>query len=136
MTPRVIVITGAGSGIGKASAEVLAGSGDIVVCADLDIEAARRTAEPLPGASSTRVDVSDRKATEGMVARVVQQFGRVDALVHSAGIADRTGALDLTDDVFDRVISVNAKGTFIVGQAVARQLIAQGTGGSMVLVAS
>jgi glucose 1-dehydrogenase len=132
----ITVITGAGSGIGRASAQALSRAGHNVVCADLDFAAAQETAATLPNAMSVQVDVAERATTESMVAAAVSKYGRIDALVHSAAIADRTPTLDMTDEVFDRVIAVNVKGSFIVGQTVVRQFVSQGSGGSIVLIAS
>jgi NAD(P)-dependent dehydrogenase (short-subunit alcohol dehydrogenase family) len=132
----VTIVTGAASGIGRACAELLAHSRHRVVCADLDGQAADRSAAGLEDAMSVHVDVADRRSVEAMIAAAHHRYGRVDALVHSAGISDRTPTLELTDEVFDRVLAVNAKGSFIVGQAVIRQMVAQGSGGSLVFIAS
>jgi NAD(P)-dependent dehydrogenase (short-subunit alcohol dehydrogenase family) len=131
----VAVITGAASGIGRACAELLSAS-HRVVCADLNGEAVVSLSAQLRAGIGLQVDVADRGSVESMIAVAVDRFGRVDALVHSAGIADRTPTLELTDERFDHVLAVNAKGSFIVGQSVVRQLLAQRSGGSVVLVAS
>lgn len=132
----VTVITGAASGIGKACADLLARSGHRVICADLDAEGAGRSAAELNDSISIQVDVANRKSVGAMIRAAADYYGRIDALVHSAGIGDRTPTLELTDEVFDHVLAVNAKGSFIVGQAVIRQLLTQRSGGSLVFVAS
>jgi NAD(P)-dependent dehydrogenase (short-subunit alcohol dehydrogenase family) len=138
MTPEfpVGLVTGAGSGIGKATVEVLGRQGYRLVCADIDRSAAEATASQFQDAIAVEMDVRDREACERMVRTSVDRFGRVDALVHCVGIADRTATLDMTDETFDRVIAVNVKGTFLTCQAIVRQLVVQRTGGSIVLVAS
>jgi len=136
----VAIITGAGSGIGKACAYVLATRGDAVVCADLDGEAATRTAASISTDGGTAVsfelDVSDADACVRMAASAIAQLGAVDVLVCAAGI-ERGGPaheLDLAD--YRATMAVNVDGSFFAARAVARHMIAAGSGGRIVLVGS
>jgi len=135
---RVALITGGAAGIGRATAERFAAEGARVVICDVDEERGRTTAQAL-GAEHRfyAVDVTDQAAVQAWVNDVVQRCGRIDVLVNNAGIlADATlvkvkdGELvkQMTEDAFDRVIAVNLKGVFNCAQAVAPQMIRQGSG--------
>src|SRR5262245_17267393 len=136
---RAAVVTGAASGIGKAVAEVLAAAGARVVLGDLDEKGAAEAAEALrklgAEAVAQRVDVARRVEVDALVARALDEFGRLDALVNVAGIpAD--GALDtLSEAEFDRVVAINVKGTLFGCQAAVRAMAPRG-GGSIVNVSS
>jgi NAD(P)-dependent dehydrogenase (short-subunit alcohol dehydrogenase family) len=85
---KVCIVTGAGSGIGRASALLFGAEGGLVVAADLEELSARETAEALGGeAVAHRVDVADEKETLALVARVVERFGKIDVLFNNAGIS-------------------------------------------------
>ncbi|MEM9061244.1 MAG: SDR family NAD(P)-dependent oxidoreductase [Pseudomonadota bacterium] len=134
------IVTGAAHGIGRAVAERLHAEGCHVEFADIDLAAAEtavRACDP-DGlrASAARVDVCDRDAIQRMVEGVVEIFGGVDILVSNAGIMDRMPFLEMTDAFWERVTGLNLQGTFRCGQIVARQMIAQGSGGRIVNVAS
>jgi len=124
------IVTGAAHGIGRATALRLALEGASVLAADSDQAAAEETAELLSqsgGKSDAFVlDVSDRQQVNAMVDHAVSSWGGVDVLVSNAGIMDREPFLEMTDELWDRVISVNLKGVFLCGQAVARQMVDQG----------
>ena len=134
------IVTGAAHGIGRATALRLALEGASVLAADSDQAAAEETAELLSqsgGKSDAFVlDVSDRQQVNAMVDHAVSSWGGVDVLVSNAGIMDREPFLEMTDELWDRVISVNLKGVFLCGQAVARQMVDQGNGGRIVNLAS
>jgi 3-oxoacyl-[acyl-carrier protein] reductase len=133
---RVAVITGAGSGIGRASARLLAAAGATVVCADINRAAAEKTAADLgQRAMGVAVDVSQRGEVDGLVANAVAEFGRLDVMGNIAGIVERTPALDTDDEEFDRVLGVNLKGVLYGCQAAARVMIEHG-GGSIINMAS
>src|SRR5215212_2278814 len=123
---RVAIITGAGAGIGRAVAErlahehrpedVLAKHGFHIVAVDLDGDAAAATAQPVkdaPEAMSFQADVSDQPRAREIVAQVLAKFGRIDALVNNAGLPNRNPILELSEESFDRTISVHVKGSFI-----------------------
>ena len=136
---RGAVVTGAASGIGRAVAEVLAAAGSGVVLGDLDAEGAEQAAAAIRTqggrAVAQRVDVASRAAVDALVARALDEWGRLDALCNVAGIpAD--GPLDaLSEAEFDRVVAINVKGTLFGCQAAIRAMAPRG-GGSIVNVAS
>lgn len=134
------IVTGAARGIGRAIAERLHAEGCQVVLADIDLAEAENVVQSFDAnptdSHAVAVDVCDRDAIQAMVDGAVERFGGVDILVSNAGIMDRMPFLEITDDFWDRVISLNLKGAFRSGQVVARQMVAQGTGGRIVNVAS
>jgi NAD(P)-dependent dehydrogenase (short-subunit alcohol dehydrogenase family) len=133
----VSVVTGAGSGIGRAVAIALGARGDTVVCADIDeASAAETTSAAGLGASSMRVDVTDASSCDELIRTVVDDHGGVNALVTCAGIEVAAPAEDLTDDAWQRVIDVNLCGTFWCARAAGRAMIAGGSGGRIVLIGS
>lgn len=134
--PAVSVVTGAGSGLGRAAAALLARRGDVVLCLDRDGPAVHRTAERLPGAVAAQVDVTDETAVDDAVQGAVDRWGRIDHLVHAAGIEeDPTPADEMTPATFQHVVRVNLLGSFVVARAVSRPMMACG-GGAVVLFGS
>jgi len=111
----VAVVTGAGSGIGRASAQRLSAEGAKVIAVDIDGEAAARTVAELPAASvAVEADVSQEADVERYLQIGIERFGRVDLHHLNAGIFGTMSALpDLSVDDFDRVLAVNARGTFL-----------------------
>ncbi len=132
----VSLVTGAGSGIGAATARALAKRGDHVVCADLDADAAARTAAELGDALPLQVDVRDAAACRRMVETTVTRYGTVDVLVTCAGIERMAPAHEFDESLFDAVLAVNLKGTFLSAQAAGRAMINSGRGGWIVLIGS
>jgi 3-oxoacyl-[acyl-carrier protein] reductase len=137
---RTIIITGAASGIGRATALIFAREGANVVCADIDAENARRTAESVVqlGAKALAVptDVTKREAIDELVRRAIAEFGKVDFLFNSAGAAGRRSKfLDIDEALLDRTFDLNVKGTFHSMQAVLPHMLENG-GGVIVNVAS
>ncbi|MEJ7584926.1 MAG: SDR family oxidoreductase [Acidimicrobiales bacterium] len=137
---RVVVVTGAGSGIGRATAVALARAGAAVTGLDRVGATVEETAELIVAAggsaAAAAVDVTDRAAVEGAVAEVVARSGRLDGWVNGAGIMRYGRVVDLTEDDLDAVMAVNFKGVLFGSQAAARQMLAVGSGGSIVNVAS
>ena len=129
---KVALVTGALSGIGQATARRLADEGAQVVAADLSAPAG-----PLGQGvvAPVRIDVADPASVAAVLAEVEALHGRLDVMVNSAGIGADVPFLDTPLDLFDRIVAVNLRGTFIVGQAAAR-LMARGGGGSIVNLAS
>jgi NAD(P)-dependent dehydrogenase (short-subunit alcohol dehydrogenase family) len=126
---KICIVTGAGSGIGRASALLFAAEGARVVAADLDESAAAATvAEMSTEGLARRVDVADEDETKVLADDTVERFGRIDVLFNNAGIAG-VGDLEETSlELWERVMSVNARGVFLMSRAVVPQMIAQKSG--------
>lgn len=136
---KIALVTGAGAGIGRACAEVLAAAGASVVLTELGdrVEAARDNAARLDDALAVELDVRDVSSIDRAVAEAVAWHGRVDVLVNNAGVAIRKPAFDLTEADWDAVLDVNLRGVFFVSQAVGRLMRDQEPqGGAIVNVAS
>jgi NAD(P)-dependent dehydrogenase (short-subunit alcohol dehydrogenase family) len=116
---KVCIVTGAGSGIGKASAELFKAEGAIVVAADIDADAEGVT---------QRVDVGDEAETEALAAAVVEEHGRIDVLFNNAGISGVGDVAETTLDQWEHVMRVNVRGVFLMSRAVAPVMIEQKAG--------
>src|SRR5580704_992789 len=118
---KVAMVAGAGGGIGGAGAEALAREGAAVFCTDSDGAAAEAIAAKIRTAggraAASALDVRDRAAVDAAVAAVVREFGRLDIVLESAGIAHRLNFLDLDGGTWERIIAVNLTGMFHIGQA-------------------
>ncbi len=139
LTGRVAVVTGAGSGIGRAIAERLAAEGAAVVVADLDPAAAADVATGLGDrdvAVAVAMDVCDAEAIRAGFNAAAIAFGGVDLVVNNAGLSISESLLDTSVDDWDRQHDVMARGSFLVSQAAARMMIEQGRGGDIVYVVS
>ena len=135
-TDRVAIVTGGVSGIGAAIASRLAEEGARVVAADITATATVLDPADASPIQPLALDVSDADAVTRAVTAVQTRFGRIDALVTSAGIARDVPFLETDAAVFDRMIAVNLRGTFLVAQAVARVMAASKRGGAIVTIAS
>jgi NAD(P)-dependent dehydrogenase (short-subunit alcohol dehydrogenase family) len=125
---KVSIVTGGAKGIGLAIARRFASDGARVVVADVNDDAGSRAVEEIGGLGAVRFvrcDVGDRADVENLVAATLQAWGSIDVLVNNAGIVHGADFLEISEADFDRVLRVNLKGTFLVGQAVARQMVAQ-----------
>jgi NAD(P)-dependent dehydrogenase (short-subunit alcohol dehydrogenase family) len=134
---RVAIVTGGASGIGLASAELLAAAGASVAIVDRDQAAAGQALEKLAGKGlSLGVDVAKESEIDAAVAEVMRRLGRIDILVNSAGTAIRRPAVDVSVEDWDKVIAVNMTGTFLFSRSVARTMIERGDGGAIVQISS
>ena len=133
---KVAVVTGAGSGIGRACATLFAQHGALVCLLDMDLDKAKAVAADLPGAAAWRVDVREPESIAAAVAAVVKEKGRIDILVSSAGIGPIDWAEDYSRADWDATMAINLGGTFFMAQAVGRAMIAAGNGGKIVNLAS
>ena len=133
MAGKVCVVTGGLSGIGAAIAHAFVEEGaKSVVCADITAPATTLSDGVL---SSIKIDIAKEADVAAMVQAVMEKWGRVDCLVHCAAIANVTPFLDTSLASFDRVMEVNLRGTFLVGQHTARAM-ARGGGGIILNIAS
>ena len=137
---KVAIISGAGPNIGRQIATTLAENGARVVCLDVRSDAAQATAEALTtkGFESLAVqaDITVPDDVARAVDQVVEKFGAVDILVNNAAITHRAGLLEADVDSWRKVVDVILTGTFLSTQRAAQQMIAQGTGGAIVNIAS
>jgi NAD(P)-dependent dehydrogenase (short-subunit alcohol dehydrogenase family) len=129
---QAAIVTGAGRGIGRATALELARLGADIVVVDLDPVGADRTAAEVKGvgrrASVVATDVTSRAALAAMAERARAEFGRIDVLVNNAGIYRAAATLDVTEEHWDAIMSVNAKAVFFATQAVLPTMVAQKRG--------
>jgi len=135
---RVAIVTGAGSGIGRATAQRLALDGARVVCADVNLPGAEETAETIRGASgearAVRCDVSDPAAVTSLVDGAVKAWGKLDFVANVAGVGGFKRTNEVTLDEWNRMIAINLTGQFLVCQAALPHVLA--TKGAIVNVGS
>lgn len=141
MTDKVSIITGASSGIGRATAKTFAANGARVVVAARradELESLVSEIEADGGfASAIRTDVSDGDEVQRMVAHAIDSYGRLDYAVNNAGIEGRFApVVDLPDEEWDRVLGINLKGIFLCMKHEARAMLSAGHGGAIVNVGS
>ena len=125
---RTAIVTGGAKGIGLAIVRRLAAEGARVMIADIDEAAgaaAVKTASSDGEVRFTSADVSERLDVHNLIAKTIDAFGSINALVNNAGIVHAADFLDLEEADFDRVLSVNLKSAFLCGQAVARHMVEQ-----------
>ncbi len=139
---RVAIVTGTGRGMGRAFSIALAHAGADVVTTELPGREgdAEETAAEVRAAGRralvVSLDVTQLPSIRAMVEQVVGEWGRIDVLVNNAGINIRQFAVDVTEDAWERIVSVNQKGVFFCSQAVGQHMIERGQGGKIVNVAS
>ena len=139
LATRVALVTGAGSGIGRAIALRLAEEGACVVIADLDAESAAGAADEIGSsdrAISVSMDVTSAEQVENAFAAAALAFGGVDLVVNNAGLSISKPLLETTEHDWDLQHDVMAKGSFLVSRAAARVMIRQGLGGDIVYISS
>ncbi len=132
----VAIVTGAGSGIGAATAIALSDRGDHVVCADVVLAAAKRTASTLREALAVEVDVSNAASCDRMVELALKKFGAVDSIVTCAGVEKHGAGHEFSEEDFDRIIDVNLKGTWLSARSAVKAMIEAGHGGTVVMIGS
>ena len=126
---KVCVITGAGSGIGEASARLFAREGATVVVADLDLAAAEATAAEIGDRGfAEQLDVAVEELTEAVAKRIVERHRRIDVLFNNAGIAGVGDVIETEPALFDKVMSVNVRGVYLMCRAVVPYMIRQQSG--------
>ncbi len=132
LTDKVALITGAGSGFGRASALRFAAEGARVACVDLDADAARRVAEQISEAGGTAValaaDVSAAADAERMTEETLARFDRIDVVFANAGIPGSGDAADTTEEEWDRVIAVNLKGVWLTSRYALPHMVERRSG--------
>jgi NAD(P)-dependent dehydrogenase (short-subunit alcohol dehydrogenase family) len=137
---KVAVVTGAAQGLGRACAECMAAEGAKVVVSDVNADAGADVVEAIRGgggdATFIACDVGDKAEVDALIAGAVAAYGRVDSAVANAGIVNFSDFLELSEADFDAVLRVNLKGVFLTGQAAARQMAEQGSGGTIVNMSS
>ncbi len=140
LSNQVAIVTGAGRNIGESIATMLASEGAKVAVVDMDRERGDTVASAIGKAGGEAAvfvaDVSSEADVAAMVEQVAARWGRIDILVNNAAISDNRTILDITKEQWDAVIAVTLTGPFLVGRQVARQMVAQGTGGKIVNVGS
>ncbi|MFF0533733.1 SDR family NAD(P)-dependent oxidoreductase [Streptomyces coelicoflavus] len=130
---RSVIVTGAGSGIGRAAALAFAAQGDRVLVADLDVAGAGTVVEEIERAGGTAVavtgDLGEQSVVDLVTATAAERFGGVDVLVNNAGIMDSMSALaDVSDAEWERVLRVNLTAPFLLARAVLPHMLAAGRG--------
>jgi 3-oxoacyl-[acyl-carrier protein] reductase len=136
LSGKTVLVTGGASGIGKAAALLLAANGARVAVADRNAGGANGVqAEIGTNAIAIAVDIADSTAVQAMADRTLAAFGRIDILVHCAGISPRRAVVEMSDEDWRSVMAVNLDGTMYVTRAAARVMI-PATSGTMILIAS
>jgi NAD(P)-dependent dehydrogenase (short-subunit alcohol dehydrogenase family) len=136
---RVAAVTGGGSGLGAAMAAGLAQAGAAVAILDISEDGAAGTVAAIEAdggrAMAMPVDVTEKASVDAVADRVVDELGRADVLINSAGTAFRSPAEDFPEEEFDRVVGLNLKGTYLPCQAFGRKMLSAGKG-SIINIAS
>jgi NAD(P)-dependent dehydrogenase (short-subunit alcohol dehydrogenase family) len=135
LTGKVVIVTGSGRGLGKAIALGVAEYGATVVTCSRTLAEAEAAANEITAAggvaSAVRVDTGNRASCQALIDTAVAQHGRIDVLVNNAGIDIIEPAEDVEEEAWDQILNINLKGYFNCSQFAARQMLKQGTGGSI-----
>jgi len=137
---KVTIITGAAQGIGFACGQRFASDGARVVLADINAEKGEAAAQTIRSTGGEEIfvscDVGDKAQVVSLVETAVERHGRLDVMICNAAVLHIADILDLEEEDYDRVLRTNLKGFFLAGQAAARQMVAQGGGGSIINMSS
>lgn len=137
---RIAVVTGAGQGIGRAIAEAFALEGAAVAIAEINSKAGAAVADAIKSVGQkslfVEVDVSQRSQIRVMVERVLEEWGRIDVLVNNAGIHETAPFLEVSEELFDRILTTNLKSQFFCAQKVAGHMVERGGGGKIINISS
>ena len=136
---KVAVVTGAARGIGRACAERLLSDGARVVIADIDVDRLAKTTDEIGTSDNVlavAADVSKKSDIDHLITQAVERFGSIDIMVNNAGIAPILDFLDITEEIYDRVMDVNLKSAFLGTQAAGREMIRNSTAGVIINMSS
>ena len=140
LSGKTAIVTGGAMGIGYGIAYRLAEAGASVVIADLNEAVAKSAADTLTAkgwvACAISADVSDSTQAQNVISETISKYGSVDILVNNAGIYPNIPVMKLSEKEFDKILSVNLKGVFLMTQLAAAQMIAQGNGGKIINITS
>jgi len=135
LSDRVALVTGGGTGIGRAIAERYIREGARVAIADINSKLVQETADEI-GAMAVPVDVTDKKSTEAMLDRIESELGVVSVLVNNAAVFNLAPLTEITDEQYHSVFNVNVYGVLFTMQAVADRMIKAGVRGNIINMAS
>lgn len=137
LTGKSAIITGAARGIGKAFAARYVQEGARVAIADIDFDAAERTAGDLGAAAvAVHLDVTRQDSIDASVRAVEERFGGIDILINNAALFDLAPVVEITRESYERLFSVNVQGALFMLQAVAKSMVARSEGGKIINMAS
>ena len=140
LTDKVVLVTGAGKGIGKEIALACADTGADIVAGSRTVSEVEQVAEEVRKAGQRAeawgLDVTEVSSIEGFVRKTLDVFGRIDVLVNNAGTSKVQPALDFTEEEFDYIVDVNFKGTFFMSQMAAKSMIEGGIQGRIINISS
>ena len=140
LTDKVVLVTGAGKGIGKEIALACAAAGADIVAGSRTVSEVEQVAEKVrkagQRAEAWQLDVAEVSSIETFVGKTLDAFGTIDVLVNNAGVNKVQPALDCTEEDFDYIVDVNFKGTFFMSQMVAKSMIEAGIRGRIINISS
>lgn len=140
LTGKTAIVTGAGTGLGEAIALRLAEAGAAVLIPDIDLQGACRTAEKIKSAGgkahAMHADASSLSDAKKVVETALELYKSLDILVNNAGIYNNVPALEMTEEVWDKLLDLDLKGVFFFSQAAAKAMISAGNGGRIIHIAS
>jgi len=129
---KTAIVTGAGRGIGRGIALALAKEGVDIVVSDINVKEAQQVAKEIEGlgrnALAVKTDVTSKNDIEELMKKTIEHFGSLDIMVSNAGVSSMENVIDMPEEKWDFNMDVNLKGTFLVTQAAAKQMIAQQSG--------